>query len=238
MSPPTVLSKNHVGYDWVLLNSRWYIVQNYSPDKLADGTPIPVVTDNATWTELTTPARCDYNNSTDAEFIAKHGYLYNWYGVGDGLEMPCADCVVPSSDEWTELTNWMIASGFNWDGTTEDNKIGKAIASDGGEWNASATVGDVGNDQESNNSSGLTMFPSGRRRRNTGAFQDLGAVHRGWTSTSESGEATEYVLTAILQELRFFEFDLQAGRSIRISRPYIKKRFRGLAFGTIKQIGF
>ena len=220
--PPTVRTENKYGLDWVLLNNRWYCVQNYSPTHLADGTPIPIVTVNATWAGLTTPARCVYNNSTDEAFIAKHGYLYNWYGVGEGLEMPCEGCVVPSSAEMTELQDWMIASGFNWDGTTEGNKIGKAMASDGGEWNESATVGHVGNDQESNNISGLTFLPSGRRRRDNGNFQDLGAVHRGWTSTSESGEATEYVLTAILQELRFFEFDLPAGRSIRISRPRAK----------------
>ena len=163
MSPPTVLSKNKFDYDWVLLNSKWWTVQNYSPEKLADDTDIPIVTDQSEWVGLTTPARCVYNNSTDTEFIDKHGFIYNRHAVNAGLKMPCAGCRVPTEQEWIELKNWQIAKGFNWDGTTEGNKIGKALASDGGEWDASGTEGHVGNDQASNNSSGFNALPGGYR---------------------------------------------------------------------------
>ena len=183
MSLPTVKTENKYGLDWVLLNNRWYCVQNYSPTHLADGTPIPVVTGNATWVELTTPARCVYNNSADAEFIAKYGYLYNWYGVDEGLEMPCAGCVVPSPQEWAELANWMIAKGFNWDGTTEGDKIGKALASDGGEWQGSAIPGNIGNDQSSNNSSGLNFLPAGFRSIVFGGtFDGIGNTYTFYTT--------------------------------------------------------
>ena len=174
MSPPTILEKNKFGYDWVLLNSRWYIVQNYSPDKLADDTDIPIVTDQSEWNGRTTPARCVYNNSIDAEFIDKYGFIYNRHAVNAGLKMPCSGCHVATGQEWISLKNWMIANGFNWDGTTEGNKIGKALASDGGEWNGSATSGHVGNDQSGNNSSGFTALPGGYRWGNE--FSQFAAI--------------------------------------------------------------
>jgi uncharacterized protein (TIGR02145 family) len=36
---------------------------------------------------------------------------------------------VPSNDEWTTFKNYLIASGYNFDGTTEGNKIAKVMAS-------------------------------------------------------------------------------------------------------------
>ena len=218
--PPTVRTENKYGLDWVLLNNRWYCVQNYSPTHLADGTPIPIVTVNATWAGLTTPARCVYNNSTDEAFIAKYGYLYNWYGVGDGLEMPCSDCTVPSSAEWDGLRDWMIASGFNWDGTTEGNKIGKAVASSGGEWSSSGTEGDVGNNQITNNSSGFTALPGGLRRGSDGAFFFLGLRSLAWGS-----ESKKHVELTNNQELFLVRSDIRGDNdaiSIRISRPRAK----------------
>ena len=215
--PPTVKTENKYGLDWVLLNNRWYCVQNYSPTHLADGTPIPIVTGNATWAGLTTPARCVYNNSDDAEFIAKYGYLYNWHGVEEGLEMPFAGCVVPSAQEWADLENWMIANGFNWDGTTEGNKIGKALASDGGEWASSQTAGHIGNDQPSNNSSGFTALPGGFRSDANGTFNNLTIVGYLWLS---SGTAADGYRVLISRNAEGISADLRAkglGLSIRIS---------------------
>ena len=233
MSPPTVKTENKYGLDWVLLNNRWYCVQNYSPTHLADGTPIPIVTDGTTWAGLTTPARCVYNNSTNAELIAKYGELLNWHAVAAGLEMPCADCVVPSSAEWDSLIDWMIASGFNWDGTTTGNKIGKALSSSGGEWAENATAGHPGNDQQSNNSSGFTNLPGGLR--SAGNFINFTTSGYFWSADSGVGYATG----GTSAELRTIDTGNDRGMSIRISRPYVKKRFRGgLEFRTISKLGW
>ena len=216
--PPTVRTENKYGLDWVLLNNRWYCVQNYSPTHLADGTPIPIVTDATTWAGLETPARCLYNNSTDAEFIAKYGYLYNWYGIDEGLEMPCEGCVVPSSAEWESLRDWMIANGFNWDETTTGNKIAKALASSGGEWANRNNAGDPGNNQASNNSSGLTMLPGGRRFED-GSFNGIAAMSYIWARNLGN---SFYIWN--FDALARFSTGISStvGYSIRISRPRAK----------------
>ena len=70
---------------------------------------------------------------------------------------------VPTDAEWTTLVEYLIANGYNYDGTTTGNKIGKAMASTTG-WNSSnAPEGAVSNDQSSNNSSGFNAFPEGER---------------------------------------------------------------------------
>ena len=217
--PPTVKTENKYGLDWVLLNNRWYCVQNYSPTKLADDTDIPIVTDASTWAGLTTPARCVYNNSTDAEFIAKYGYLYNWYAVDDSLKMPCSGCHVPSSAEWDDLIDWMVANGFNWDGTTEENKIGKAVSSNGGEWDASETEGHVGNDQSNNNSSEFTALPAGIRNQ-LGTFTRLGSWAHFWAT--ESQVYYEHQFQDVAGFTKRTGRNNKVGCSIRISRPRAK----------------
>jgi uncharacterized protein (TIGR02145 family) len=69
---------------------------------------------------------------------------------------------VPTDAEWTTLENYLIANGYNYDGTTTENKIAKAMASTTG-WNSSTNTGAVGNDQSLNNSSGFNVFPEGMR---------------------------------------------------------------------------
>ena len=91
---------------------------------------------------------------------------------------------VPSDVEWTTLANHLIANGYNYDDTTEVNKIAKAMASTTG-WLSSTILGYPGNDQGTNNSSGFNAFPDGARGY-AGLFDDdhwnFGALF--WSSTS------------------------------------------------------
>jgi uncharacterized protein (TIGR02145 family) len=69
---------------------------------------------------------------------------------------------VPTDAEWTMLEEYLIANGYNYDGTTTENKIAKAMASSTG-WNSSTDLGAPGNDQSLNNSSGFNAYPEGAR---------------------------------------------------------------------------
>ena len=79
------------------------------------------------------------------------------------------------------LKNYLIANGYNYDGTTTGNKIAKAMASTTG-WNSSPDLGAIGNDQSLNNSSGFNAFPEGYRKSN-GTFANEGTSAVFWSST-------------------------------------------------------
>ncbi|MDG1823433.1 MAG: T9SS type A sorting domain-containing protein, partial [Flavobacteriaceae bacterium] len=59
----------------------------------------------------------------------------------------------------------LIANGYNYDGTTTGNKIGKSIASNTGwtNWLETSMQNVVGSNQSTNNSSGFNLFPVGTR---------------------------------------------------------------------------
>ena len=108
-----------------------------------DGTPIPEVTGATEWSNLTTGAWAYYENDP-----SKHR-LYNWYavmGIHDtddstpNKEFAPEGWHVPSNTEWITLEEHLIANGYNYDGTTTGNKIGKAMASTTG-WTSSTLLG-------------------------------------------------------------------------------------------------
>ena len=173
MSSPTPIYKTRYDRQFTLLNNNWFSTKNEEVLKLADDTDIPEITDATEWSNATGPAYCWYNNTTDEEFREKYGPIYNGYCISSGLKIPANARHVGHFD-WTDLYGWLIANGYNWDGTTEENKIAKAMASSGGEWASWGTVGRVGNDQGSNNAAGLNFLPAGIRTSSAGSFLFFG----------------------------------------------------------------
>jgi len=109
---------------------------------------------------------------------SKYGRLYTWYAVNDSRNIAPAGWHVASDAEWKTLQNYLIANGYNYDGTTTGNKIAKSLAATT-DWNSNSGTGTIGNDLTKNNSSGFTALPGGFRG---GAF---GNVSEGywWSST-------------------------------------------------------
>lgn len=175
-------------YKTVTIGTQEWMAENLKTTKYNDGTSIPLVTDNTEWSNLTTPGYCYYNNDATT-YKNTYGALYNWYTVNTDKLCP-AGWHVPTDAEWTELENYLIANGYNYDGTTSGNKIGKSLASTSG-WNSSSDVGDVGNDQASNNSTGFSVFPGGYRS-DTGTFRSVG-IYGYWWSSTESSSTSAYL---------------------------------------------
>ena len=164
----TVTDQDGNTYPYLTYGDQVWTVKNAEMVTYRDGTPIPQVTDSTEWTNLTTGAWCYYDNDPTK------GKLYNWFavmGIHDNdentpnKELAPEGWHVPSDSEWTELENYLIANGYNYDGTTTGNKIAKAMSSTTG-WNGSTTDGAPGNNQLENNSSGFNVFPKGLRNNN------------------------------------------------------------------------
>jgi uncharacterized protein (TIGR02145 family) len=167
-------------YHIVKIGTQTWTVEDLRTTKYNDGTPIPLVTDDTAWKYTTSDAYCSYKNITSSDTIRKYGLLYNWYAVNTGKLAP-KGWHVPSMDDWNLLQNYLINNGYNWDGTTQGNKVAKALASKT-DWKLNDTNGTIGNDLQKNNKSGFTALPVGSRYID-GGFGNRGKMGHWWTST-------------------------------------------------------
>jgi len=177
----TVTDAQGNSYAIIKIGDQWWMTENLKATTYNDGTAIPNVTDATAWAALTTGAYCDYSNL--AANGAKYGYLYNWYAVNTGKLAP-AGWHVPTNTEWTTLENYLIANGYNYDGSTTGNYIAKSLAAKT-DWTASTTTGAIGNDLTLNNSTGFSALPGGYRNNN-GSFYYLGLIGNWWSAAEYS----------------------------------------------------
>ena len=180
-------------YQTVKIGNQVWTVENLRTTKYDDGSAIPLVTDSAAWAALTTPGYCYYNNTTNADNIKKFGALYNWFAV-DTKKLAPKGWHVPTDAEWITLENYLIANGYNWDGTTTDNKIAKSMAAKT-DWEIirSTTPGGIDNDLSKNNRSGFSAIPGGLRA-SVGSVSSFGNIGRDgwWWSATETDASRTY----------------------------------------------
>jgi len=116
---------------------------------------------------------------------ASYGRLYTWYVATDSRKVCPAGWHVPDDGEWTVLTEYLTNNSFGFGGGYHGMDIAKSMAATSG-WVAEETPGWVGNDQESNNSSGFTGLPAGARLED-GNFYDLGHIGNWWSTQRGEG---------------------------------------------------
>ncbi|MEY5069791.1 MAG: hypothetical protein RLZ47_1653 [Bacteroidota bacterium] len=159
-------------YKTVKIGDQEWMVENLKTHKLNDGTPIDYVTADITWSDINSaePMMCYYDNDVD-KYKDKFGALYNSYAVQTGKLAP-EGWHVPTDADWQKLQDYLIANGYNYDGSKSGNKIAKSLAAKTG-WDIVQNVGSVGHDQLTNNRSGFNVIPVGYRDA-SGTFLDLG----------------------------------------------------------------
>jgi uncharacterized protein (TIGR02145 family) len=155
-------------YHTVTIGTQTWMVENLKTTKFNDGTAIPLVIDGTTWSKLTTPGNCWYNNDATT-YNPTYGALYNWYAVATGKLCPNG-WHVPTDAEWTTLTTYLG---------------GDTLA--GGKMKSTGTIGaGTGLWQDPNtgatNESGFTAVPAGFRY-NGGTFDKVGNLGFWWCST-------------------------------------------------------
>jgi uncharacterized protein (TIGR02145 family) len=110
----TVIDIDNNVYNTVNIGGQWWMAENLKSTKYNDGTIIPLVTNNTTWSNLTSGAYCWYNNNSAYE--NPYGKLYNWYTVNTGKLCP-AGWHVPSYSDWIMLTNNQTGGNLKESGT-------------------------------------------------------------------------------------------------------------------------
>ena len=201
-------------YHTITIGTQVWMAENLETTKYNDGTPIRYERGAHEWYELREGALCWYDNYIN--YKNQYGALYNWYAVETGKLAP-KGWHVPSREEWDILRDYLIANGYNYDGTTKDNRIAKSLASTSG-WKEYDEFGSIGNNQSFNNVSGFTALPSGRRY-NGGKFALVGD-NCAWWSTSMSGTIGAYArgLSYECSVLLYGGESIESGLSVRCIR--------------------
>jgi uncharacterized protein (TIGR02145 family) len=153
----------------VLGNGQEWMAENLRTATYANGDPIPNIIDSIPWSQLNTPAWCNYDNSSANDAI--YGKLYNWYTVSDPRNVCPAGWHVPTDEEWTILTDFLGG---------ESVAGGKMKTTTG--WEAANTG--------ATNESGFSGLPGGSRSSSSGSFSYVGYDGYWWSSSeNDTGNA-------------------------------------------------
>ncbi len=146
----------------------------------------------------------------------KYGKLYNFYALNDSRGLAPKGWHVANDKDWMELEDYLIKNGYNFDGTTTENKIAKALAAEYG-WPNSPdySIGSIANDLTLNNKSGFSGLPGGYGRED-GTIWEFGYL-TSWWSASETDKlnANEIFL---VQEYWF----LGTGETSKLNFLYVR----------------
>jgi len=161
-------------YTKITIGTQTWLKENLKTTKYNDGTAITNVTNATTWTQLTTPAYCWYNN--DAAYKNVYGALYNWYTVdkaSNGNKNICPTGYhVPTDAEWTTLTTYLG---------------GESVA--GGKMKETGTTHWLTPNTGATNESGFTALPGGCCNGYYGEFYDVGKFSNFWSSDTDAFDA-------------------------------------------------
>lgn len=186
-------------FEWINYGTQDWAIENAKVVTYRDGTPIPQVTDNNNWNQYEEPY-LETGAWTFMDNDPTQDIVYNWWavaGIDDtdpntpNKEFAPDGWRVPTDADWTTLENWLITNGYNYDGTTTENKLAKAMASATG-WDSSTNTGAVGNDQSINNSSGFNSLNTGYCPNNASGFNVQSGAYFWSTTIKENATTTSW----------------------------------------------
>lgn len=152
-------------YPVVTIGTQIWMAANLKTTKYNDGTTIPDVTDNTTWSTNTTGAYCDYSNTPT--YSNTYGRLYNWYVVAS--TNPKKVCPtgwhIPMDEEWTTLPTFLGGESAG-----------------GGKLKETGTAHWLSPNTDATNETGFTALPAGYRD-GSGTFGLLGRSGFWWSSS-------------------------------------------------------
>jgi uncharacterized protein (TIGR02145 family) len=119
---------------------------------------------------------------------AKYGRLYTWYTITDSRKICPKGWHIPTDVDWTTLADYLKNNGYGYNNNIDEIAKSMAAKSD---WNIDSMVGDIGNDQMSNNSSGFSAFAGGYRY-GIGRYYGFGIYGYWWSAIEVDAKAASY----------------------------------------------
>lgn len=192
-------------YEYVQIGTQIWMAENLKVTHYADGTPIDLVTNGTTWSNLseTDKAYCFYSNNEGTSY----GALYTWAAATNGesssqnpsnVQGVCPDgWHLPSDAEWAQLRDYIGITGAG----------GKLKETGTAHW----TSPNTGATDEYN----FTGLPNGQRLDN-GTFESKGTYGYFWTSKqSSSGIGSGVYLVYNSGSMLWSSTSKEIGRSVR-----------------------
>ncbi len=163
-------------YNTLQIGSQVWFKENLKVTRLNDGTQIQYVTNNQTWTGMTTPGYCWPDNDESAHKDI-YGALYNYYAVATNKLCP-SGWHVPSDNEWKQLE--MFAGMSQAEANIEGDHRG---TDEGGKLKEKGTTHWASPNSGATNIYGFTALPGGWRSGTTGVVGAPGYGGDLWSST-------------------------------------------------------
>jgi len=187
-------------YQTVKIGDQTWMAENLKVTHYRNGDPIPNVTDDTEWANITNGAYCAYDN--DESNADVYGYLYNWFAVEDSRNIAPEGWHVPTNNEWETLVDYL--GGYDVAG-------GKLKETGTTHWDSPNTG--------ATNQVNFTGLPNGNRFYGDGKFHGLGGSGTFWSSTGyNSGNAWSWMLIDNLSGIYNNSPAKNHGKSVRLVR--------------------
>jgi uncharacterized protein (TIGR02145 family) len=182
-------------YNTVRIGEQCWMKENLKVTRYRNGDPIPGGLPDDQWMSTNSGAYSIYYNPfvelTSEQMVAAYGLLYNWFAVADNRGICPQGWRMPSNDEWTELTDYII--GMVNKGGRNLKSCRQINAPVGGEcsteihprWVNYEVAEDDGTDIY-----GFSALPAGSRFGSEPSYISLG-VHVGFWSSTEDITSTD-----------------------------------------------
>ena len=165
-------------YDTVVIGTQVWMAENLKTTRLNDGTAIPLVADDTTWSNLTTPGYCWYGNYEAFFNLNSYGALYNYYTVTSGKLCPVG-WHVPDTEEWYTLITYL------------------GDESAGGKMKETGTLNWLSPNTGATNESGFNALPGGFRNSYYKDFQHFRSAGHFWSSEAGSAMGVTYLSVGV-----------------------------------------
>ncbi len=229
-------------YKSVKIGNKWWMAENLA--YLPSVSPSDVGSETLPYYYVYEYQGTDIDAAKATGYYETYGVLYNFsaaskspaspdFGGGGGeggvvnpyVQGVCpAGWHLPGDDEWAQLENYLIANGYNYDGTTNGNKIAKSMAATT-YWNLipffiDEAEGAIGYNLSQNNKSGFSALPGGYRMNINGSFSGVLIYGIWWSSSSEvdSSNAWYRSLASSSSNLNRDKVHKSSGLSVRCVR--------------------
>jgi uncharacterized protein (TIGR02145 family) len=213
--PDTVTDIEGNKYTTIQIDSQCWMAENLKTGTYKNGTAIPYVSDNDSWTGLSTGAYVWPDNSSSWKDL--YGALYNGYAVIDQNGLCPEGWHVPTNDDWIALKDFVggVLSPYG-DRLKSCRQVNSPVGGDCNttehpRWEDGYTVyGSYGTDNY-----GFSALPAGYRSGYNGNIYTPGHNGSWWSSTPTNNFLVSFSLNFSLSEIMLNANDINDGISVR-----------------------